>query len=253
MVSATEQRVVLVTGAADGIGLALVDELRKDRRVEKIYASARVPDQHATLAQRARYDRRIELVALDLTRPASISAAFSQIAAAGHLDLVINAAGVLHETGGMKPERRLAAVSADHLAHAFAVNASGPLLLAAALEPLLKKSQQAVFTSLSARVGSIGDNRLGGWYAYRASKAALNMFVRTLAIEWARLRPPIICAALHPGTVATKLSAPFTQQKNSSTVFTPRQSAEYLLGVIGGLTRQHSGSFLAWNGEIIPW
>ena len=110
-----------------------------------------------------------------------------------------------------------------------------------------------MFTSLSARVGSIGDNRLGGWYAYRASKAALNMFIRTLSIEWARLRPPIICAALHPGTVATKLSAPFTQQKKSSTVFTPRQSAEYLLAVIAGLTQQDSGSFLAWNGETIPW
>ena len=121
------------------------------------------------------------------------------------------------------------------------------------LEPLLKASRTPRFVSLSARVGSIGDNRLGGWYAYRASKAALNMLLKTLAIEWRRSMPTLVCAALHPGTVATALSDPFVSGRNVRQLFTPKESAGHLLNVLNDLTPDDSGGFYAWDGQEIPW
>jgi NAD(P)-dependent dehydrogenase (short-subunit alcohol dehydrogenase family) len=136
---------------------------------------------------------------------------------------------------------------------AFAVNGAGPLLLAKHLEPLLPRRERAVFASLSARVGSIGDNRLGGWYAYRASKAAQNMFIRTLAIELARRARGAICVALHPGTTDTELSRPFQGGVPESKLFTAERAVEQLLRVIDGLGPGDTGRFIAWNGERIPW
>jgi NAD(P)-dependent dehydrogenase (short-subunit alcohol dehydrogenase family) len=153
----------------------------------------------------------------------------------------------------MQPERSLAQVEADSLVMAFRVNALGPLLVAKAFEPLLKRSRQARFASLSARVGSIGDNRLGGWYAYRATKAALNQMTRTLSIQWRRLTHPILCVALHPGTVATDLSAPFTRSYDPAKVFTTERAARQLLDVLDGLGPDDSGGFFAWDGSPIPW
>jgi NAD(P)-dependent dehydrogenase (short-subunit alcohol dehydrogenase family) len=135
----------------------------------------------------------------------------------------------------------------------FAVNALGPLLLAKHLHPLLAHAQPAVLVNLSARVGSIGDNRLGGWYAYRGAKAAQNQFTRTLSIELARRAPNLVCVALHPGTVDTGLSKPFQGSVDAAKLFSPRYSAQRLLAVIDGLRREHSGRFFAWDGSEIPW
>ncbi len=196
------------------------------------------------------------ILALDITDDASMTDAATRIDADGQpgcLDLLINTAGILHSDDGLRPERRLTDVNADHLRRAFDVNALGALRLAKSVEPLLRRSAAPVFASLSARVGSIEDNRLGGWYAYRASKAALNMLLKTLSVEWSRLRPPIVCAALHPGTVATRLSAPFTQRRDDLRVFSPAEAAANLLAITLGLTPAQTGRFLAWDGSEIPW
>ena len=133
------------------------------------------------------------------------------------------------------------------------MNAFGAILLAQALDPLLDRQRPLHLASLSARVGSIGDNRLGGWYSYRAAKAAQNQLLRTLAIEWQRRLPLACVALLHPGTTATPLSEPFRASVPPERLFSPRQAAEQLLTVLAGQTPEHSGGFLAWDGQTIPW
>jgi NAD(P)-dependent dehydrogenase (short-subunit alcohol dehydrogenase family) len=168
------------------------------------------------------------------------------------LRLVIHTSGLLHD-GQLQPEKRLAQVRRDWLERSFAVNAWGPLLLAQALEPLLPCDLPCHFASLSARVGSIGDNRLGGWYAYRAAKAAQNQLLTTLALEWRRRRPLTTVTLLHPGTTATSLSAPFRSGVAPDRLFSPDRAAEHLLAVLLEQRPERSGSFLAWDGTPIPW
>ena len=170
------------------------------------------------------------------------------------LRLVFNASGWLHGPAPRQtPEKRLAALHRSALHESFAVNAWGPALLAQAVEPVLKRSGQAWFGSLSARVGSIGDNRLGGWYSYRAAKAAQNQLLRTVALEWRRTLPGVCVACLHPGTVDSPLSQPFQVRVPPGKLFTPAFSAAALLGVLLGLTPQDSGGFWAWDGQPVPW
>lgn len=141
----------------------------------------------------------------------------------------------------------------DSLTRSFHVNALGPLLVLREFERLLKKSSGARVMTLSARVGSITDNELGGWYGYRTSKAALNQMMRTLAIEWRRLTKPILCVVMHPGTVSTNLSRPFTSGLPADRIFSPERAARQLLEIFGGLSMEDSGGFFAWDGQTIPW
>ena len=191
-------------------------------------------------------------VALDLTQDASLGALPGVLAGLPPLRLVINTAGLLHD-GALLPEKRLARISRSGLERSFAVNAFGPVLLAQALDPLLQREQPVHFASLSARVGSIGDNQLGGWYAYRAAKAAQNQLMRTVAIEWQRRFPLACVSLLHPGTTATALSEPFQTMVPADKLFSPARAAAQLLDVIGGLTPAHTGLFWAWDGQPIPW
>lgn len=244
----------LVAGASRGIGLSFVRQLASGGRVRRVWAGCRDPEQATALAELAAGNDAVRLVRLDVTDEESLAAAAAAVGAENEpLDLVINCAGILHRPGGPTPERRLADVRADWLMEAFAVNGAGPLLLAKHLEPLLPRRERAVFASLSARVGSIGDNRLGGWYAYRASKAAQNMLIRTLSIELARRARGAICVALHPGTTDTELSRPFQGGVPESKLFTAERAVEQLLRVIDGLGPGDNGRFIAWNGERIPW
>jgi len=219
----------VIIGASGGVGGALADLLSADTGVA-----------HVTCLSRA--------TGFDLTDPASITAAAAALTVAP--DLVIVATGLLH-ADGIAPERDLRMLSADAFARAFAVNAAGPALVAQAFLPLLPKGRKTLFAALSARVGSISDNRLGGWHAYRASKAALNQIIRTIAIEQARKNPQSIVMGLHPGTVDTGLSKPF--QRNVTTLFTPWQSAAHLLAVIDAATPASSGNLYDWKGEAIPF
>lgn len=250
---AVEPTHALVTGAAGGIGLALVARLLQRPGIDCVFASTRCKENAETLSELGDYDPRLRIIEMDLTDAEQLDAGAAAMRQAGRLDLVINTAGLLHEGGELRPERRLKEVQPRNLARAFESNAVAALLLAQAVEPMLKKSRRPVFASLSARVGSIEDNRLGGWYAYRASKAALNMLIKTLSIEWSRCSPPITSVALHPGTVRTGLSAPFIARRTDRRVFTPTESADHLLEVIDSLNPTHSGRFLSFDGRPIPW
>lgn len=190
---------------------------------------------------------------LDLEDEASLER-FAALAAPrlGPLRLVICTAGLLHD-GELQPEKRLSQVRRAHLQRSFAVNAWGPLLLAQAIEPLLPRDAPCHFASLSARVGSIGDNRLGGWYAYRGAKAAQNQLLATLALEWRRRLPLACVTLLHPGTTATALSAPFRTSVAPERLFSSQRAAQQLLAVLAGQTPERSGAFLAWDGQPIPW
>lgn len=190
---------------------------------------------------------------LDVADDASL-ATFAQQAASclPQLRLVVYTSGLLHDAQ-QQPEKRLAQVRRDWLERSFTVNAWGPLLLAQAVEGCLPRDQPCRFASLSARVGSIGDNRLGGWYAYRAAKAAQNQLLTTLALEWRRRRPLTAVTLLHPGTTATALSEPFRGGVAAERLFSPDQAAQQLLAVLAQQRPDQSGAFLAWDGQPIPW
>ena len=217
----------VVLGAAGGIGAAIADRLEALGPVWRL----------------SRAD------GLDLTNEASIQAAAE---AAGEPRLVVIATGHLHGHG-VEPEKRLADLSPERLAYSFAVNTIGPALVLKHFGPRMPRSGKSVIAVLSARVGSISDNRLGGWYGYRAAKAALNQVVRTASIELAVRRPELACVALHPGTVDTGLSAPFQKGVAPERLFTPAVAAEHLLRVIDGLTGADTGRFLAWDGQEISF
>lgn len=221
--------VAVIVGANGGIGGALSEELSQNGDFDEVI--------------------RLNRPALDLCDEASIAQAAAELPS-GCVHLVINATGFLQDTK-QQPEKSLRNLNPAFLARSFAVNAIGPALLMKHFFPLLPRQGRAVVASLSARVGSIGDNQLGGWYGYRSTKAALNQLVRTAAIELARTHREAICVALHPGTVATSLSAPFVGSKRSP--HTPIQAARHLLKVIADLKSEDSGGFFDWRGQKVPW
>ncbi len=184
---------------------------------------------------------------IELTDEASLAAAAASLRSQPPFTRIIDATGAL-VIAGAGPEKRLADLDPQAMARAFAINAIGPALLIKHFADLLPRQGRCVFATLSARVGSIGDNRLGGWYSYRAAKAALNQVVRTAAVEVARRRPDALLLALHPGTVRTRLSAAFTSPEQG---LTPEQSAALLLAVMDAATE--SGTFLDQNGAEVPW
>lgn len=249
----------LVSGASRGLGLAFCRLLLDVPRIRRVYAACRSPKTARDLAGLGEESNgRLRVLSMDVTREASIAEAAQRIAAdGGPVNLVLNVAGLLHDFDdggrGPGPERRLADVTPDWLARSFRVNAAGPLLVAKHIQSLLPRRDHAVFASLSARVGSIEDNRLGGWYAYRGSKAAQNMFTRGLAIELKRRCAGIVCVGLHPGTTDTGLSKPFQRGVSPEKLFAPERAAGYLLAVIDGLGPDDNGSFRAWDGQTIPW
>jgi len=245
----------LVQGASRGIGLEFVRQLLAQPATGRVFASCRSPDRADELLALAAGDPRLQVLPLDVSDEASIARAADSVASVtDRLHLVVNCAGILH--GGpasLAPEKRLADVRPEALTASFAVNAFGPLLVAKHFERLLGHRERAVFASISARVGSIGDNRLGGWYAYRGAKAAQNMFTRTLAIEWSRSRRNVVCVALHPGTTDTGLSQPFQGNVPAGKLFSPERTVRQLLEVIDRLTQADTGRFLSWDGSEIPW
>lgn len=245
----------LVQGASRGIGLAFVRQLLEQSDSGTVFATCRNSQSAGELSALAEaHPGQLQVFPLDLLDEASIESAAKAVSArVEHLGLVINCAGMLHEPGRIQPERRLADVDADAFVHSVRVNTLGPLLIAKHFQGLFPASERAVYASLSARVGSIGDNRLGGWYAYRASKAAQNMVTRNLAIELRRRARGIICVSLHPGTVDTGLSKPFQRGVPAHKLFTPGHAAAKLLSVIGSLDGESNGRFYAWDGSEIPW
>jgi NAD(P)-dependent dehydrogenase (short-subunit alcohol dehydrogenase family) len=229
-----------VFGASGGIGGALVALLAASGGYDRVYAGSRranEPGGHGVIP-----------FTFDLEDEGSIHAAVAAMPAIP--ETVIVASGMLHDAArAIMPEKSLGAIDGAAMARVLAVNTIGPALIAKHVLKRMPRDRRCVFAVLSARVGSMGDNRLGGWHAYRASKAALNMVMINCAIEMRRTHPHAIIAALHPGTVASDLSAPF----RGGEVFSPETSATHLLRVIDGLTPADSGGFFAWDGARIAW
>ena len=224
----------VVIGAGGGIGAALTESLKESNRYEHIFAFSRDGDW-----------------TIDITREDGVAAAAARVAASAKaLRLIVIATGFLHDEEFM-PERSWRDLDTRHLQRAFLINAIGPALVMKHFLPLLPRQGRSVCAALSARVGSIEDNRLGGWHSYRASKAALNQLVRTCAIELKRIRPEAICVALHPGTTATRLSQPFA--KKGLVVGTPGETAQRLLAVLNGLTPDDTGGFFDYSGSKVRW
>ena len=242
---------VLIQGGGRGIGKALAERALA-AGVERLFISAREPMSTAAYAALA-LDERVTFLALDVTDEASIAAAAATIAdMVPHLDRVICTAGMLQQ-GDIRPEKRIADIKQGNLLHLYQVNALGPVLLARELWPLLKGDHRLHYAAISARVGSISDNRLGGWYAYRASKAALNQLMRTLSIELARANPNACVATLHPGTVDTDLSQPFQGNVPADRLFTAPHSASCLWQVLDRLGPKDTGLLHAYDGSVIPY
>jgi len=217
----------LVIGSSGGIGAALAEAARgRGHEVTGLSRSAH---------------------GLDLTDEGSIARALSTLQ--GPFDAIIIATGAL-EIDGAAPEKSLRALDPAAMQAQFALNAVGPAMVLKHARDLLAKDRRAVFAALSARVGSIGDNRAGGWYSYRAAKAALNQIIRTGAIELGRSHPGLICVALHPGTVATPFTAKYLGRHPA---VPPPEAAENLWRVIDALTPADSGNFYDWSGKAVPW
>ena len=217
----------LILGSSGGIGSAIAGELIR-RNVEVTGLSRRDDG-------------------LQITAEASVEACLGRLNAG--YDLIFVATGAL-EVAGARPEKTLGQLSAQALMEQFAVNCIGPSLVLKHARRLMPRDRRGAFVTLSARVGSIGDNRLGGWYAYRTAKAALNQMLHSAAIELARTHPQMICAALHPGTVETEFTRKYVGRHPTVPA---AEAAENLLQVIDALTPDQTGGFFDWTGAEVPW
>jgi len=231
----------LVIGASGGIGSAVTDLLASEG-FETVHALSRSGADQSLAG--------VRVGRIDIENESSIAAAAAQLIEGAPLRFILVATGLLHDAT-LQPEKTYRTLDPEHLLRSFRINAIGPALVGKHMLPLVPRTGKSVFAVLSARVGSIEDNRLGGWYGYRASKAALNQFVRTFAIELGRQRPQAVCVALHPGTVGTALSHPFRASIKGNKVFSPAYSAKRLLTVTDALTAAHTGQFFAWDGQPI--
>ena len=260
-------RTYLIVGGTGGIGRAMIEQLvdstssgNKDENANTdnggkqgihVFATyhRNVPDFEAD---------NLHWISMNLCDEQSIQQAAEVIQQqTTHIDWMINCAGLLH-TAMQQPEKALRQVETDFFLQNMQVNALASLLIAKHFRPLLAKSARsndkpAIFATISARVGSISDNQLGGWYSYRMSKAALNMGMKNLSIEWSRSLKDVCVVVLQPGTVNTQLSAPFQGNVAEGQLFSPAYSAECLLEVLNRMTALQSGSFVDWAGESIPW
>lgn len=234
-------RNIAIVGASGSIGSAFAEHYAQQQNVNLQLFSRSLPDITGD---------NINVYELDYGDEASVQQAACAGAQVGAYDLVIVATGMLHDET-MQPEKSLRDLDAAKLQKIFFVNSVVPALLAKYFLPNMKRRQRNVFAVLSARVGSISDNRLGGWYGYRASKAALNMLIKTASIEMARLNNQGVVVGLHPGTVDSPLSKPFQRNVAKQQLFQPADAARRLADVINGLTQSDSGNVLAWDGSTV--
>jgi NAD(P)-dependent dehydrogenase (short-subunit alcohol dehydrogenase family) len=239
---------IVVVGASGGIGQALIDQLLRDVGVAKVYGLSRKNYQPKLLTSSDSPSAIYEHLVVDYEDEATIEYAAGQLTQP--IDRVIVATGFLHDES-IRPEKTFKQVTSDKLLHNMLVNVVGPSLIAKHFLPALRSDRKTVFAALSARVGSISDNQLGGWYSYRASKAALNMMIKTFSVELKRVQPQTVIVGLHPGTVDTGLSKPFQRNVAPNKLFAREHSAGCLLNVIEKLTLDDSGYCFAWDGQRI--
>lgn len=233
---------IAIIGANGAIGSAFVQLFSNDENVRKIYACSRSKNTVSS--------SKIISLYIDVTKEASIKTLAESIDE--ELDLIIVASGILHQ-GQTQPEKALKDLSLENCHNIFSVNTFGPMIITKYLLPKLNKKTKSVLAILSARVGSISDNKLGGWYTYRASKTALNMFIKTASIELKRLNKYAIILGLHPGTVDSQLSRPFQARVPEGKLFTPQYSVEKLFEVINQADTSDSGECYDFNNLRIDY
>lgn len=248
--------IAIIFGANGGIGQEFVKQALERHAV--VYACSRPSEQldAKTLPHIKAMDNGLQLVDIDVLNEEHLKSLADKLSNQyGHVDLIINATGILHDSNGLQPEKKIEDFNLDNFNKVFQINTASTALIAKYFISLLKKSESmpSVFASLSARVGSIGDNRLGGWYSYRASKAALNQIVKTLSIEVARRNKNTAVIALHPGTTDTKLSKPFQQNVKPEKLFSAYYSVSKMFQIIDNLFLEDNGKFFAWDGSTIEW
>lgn len=232
----------VIFGSSGGIGRALTEGVIASGQFAQVFAVSRSGTTIGGATNRQ----------ADFTDDAQLAGLAAEIGSKGPVALCLVASGLLSDGPGLQPEKTFRSVTIDAFERVFTANTFAPALIAKHMLPLMSKAERSVFAALSARVGSISDNRLGGWHAYRASKAALNMLIRNFAIEQARRAPGNICVGLHPGTVDTGLSKAFQSGVPDAQLFSPEVAAEHLLAVIAGLAPEHSGKCFDWAGNDIP-
>jgi len=238
----------VIIGARGGIGQALSDRLMSLPACQSVVRTSRDSAwaSHSPSIKERRF-------CVDLTQPETVrDLGLFVDAEAPQPNLIINCSGLLHD-GVIQPERTFRHINRQAMLRHFDVHACGLALLVQHLIPLIPRRGRAIFATLSARVGSIEDNGLGGWFSYRASKAAQNMILKTASIEAARRWPDLALLALHPGTVDTALSKPFTKRTPADRLFQPHVAAAHLSRVISQKTSSETGGFFAWDGSPIPW
>lgn len=221
----------LILGASGGIGSALADTVQSDPACSALETLSRSQN------------------GVDVTDETTLAAAAKRLQEGGGFNLIINATGAL-EVDGEGPEKAFRDLDAETMVKAFRINSVGTALAIKHFAPLLKRDRRSCFATLSARVGSIGDNRLGGWVSYRASKAALNQIVRCASIEVARANKNAVIVALHPGTIETALTRKYAKGRYTAT---PPECAQNLLAVLSKLSPEQSGGFFDYAGKEIPW
>ncbi|MEH2074990.1 MAG: SDR family NAD(P)-dependent oxidoreductase [Nostoc sp.] len=244
----------LIVGANQGIGLGFVKKLLQDEKIAKVYAIYRQKNAAEELLSLVdKHSDKLICLEMDITDELQIVEAVNKIRTqVDKLHLVVNCVGLLHEDT-LQPEKSLREINSENLLRYFQINSIGAVLLAKHLLPLLRHGERSVFASISAKLGSIGDNKLGGWYGYRASKAALNMLMRTAAIEYKRSCPKALIVTLHPGTTDTRLSRPFQKNVPAEKLFSVERTVTQLLSVIEQLKEGDSGQFFSWDGSRLPW
>ncbi len=247
------KKTYLIIGGIGGIGQAMVEHILANHNNNEVQVFAtyyrNVPDLEAD---------NLQWLPMDVGDEDSIKEGIATIKQqSAHLDWVINCVGLLH-TEQAQPEKALRQLETAFFLQNMQINALAGLLIAKHIKPLLAKAERnadkpAIFATISARVGSISNNQVGGWYSYRMSKAALNMGMKNLSIEWARALKEVCVVVMQPGTVNTQLSAPFQSNVAEGHLFSPAYSAECLLEVLSKMSAEQTGSFVDWAGESIPW
>lgn len=234
----------VIIGASGGVGEALTNALVSNPKYDRVYALSRSDLEFQS--------SNIETGSIDILDETSVATAAERVSQKASPSLVIVASGILSEGECLQPERSYRSQTFESFERVFRVNTFGPAIVAKYFLPIMPRKERGVFAALSARVGSISDNRKGGWHAYRASKAALNMLIKNYAIEQARRNEEFIAVSLHPGTVDTNLSKPFQRNVPEAQLFSAEQSADYLLTVINGLEAADTGKAFDWAGKEIP-
>ena len=237
------KKTVAVIGSRGAIGNAVVDTLLADESVEAVFKFSR--------AENTEHDDKVKHIFIDIEDEESIKQATESLPEDTKFDLIFVATGILHDEKNVFPEKSIKDISFDKLIKVLTINTIGPTLVGKYFIPYLRKDSKSTFAFLSARVGSISDNKLGGWYSYRAIKTALNQIIRNFSIEVARSNKNAIFIGLQPGTVKSFLSKPFEKNVKSENLFTPEFSAKKMLEVIEKLDSSDSGKVFAWDGEEI--